>query len=168
MPAVAGDAASPGDAPIVADSPAVPSVTYRAMVAATAPVTFGGPTPTETFCTYQITLEQLVVELGITPAGHINRARVQDLNVETTTADCTFGTIPENVATYTLESAIPSATGLTLKFAGAEANDPQATLSVAVSAIDTGAPQAVLVFQRVDSVAPFNWAVTATLPLAPE
>jgi len=143
------------------DSAVETATTYRGTLDATDPVTFGG----QTFCTYMITLKQLVVELAITPSGQVRSGHVQDLNSETTTADCPNGTIEPNIAMYTLASAAPSQSGTTLTFQGAAANEPAADLIVELSTTGS-ARQATLGFHRSDADPPLDWSVVATLALS--
>jgi hypothetical protein len=137
------------------------ATTYRGTLDQTSPVTFGG----DPYCSYTITLKQLDVELGILPSSHqVTTGRVQDLNLEASLPPCTLPTIPPGIATYTLASAAPSATGTKLTFQGAADNAPVASLGINLS--PSGSTyQATLTFQRTDSEALLNWSVIATIPL---
>jgi len=155
--------ATPGDAPI-GDAPEIPAA-YRGMLDATQSVTFGGMFGQDNYCTYMITLKQLVIELGITPSGQVRTGRVQDLNFETTTADCEFDPIEPNVAMYTLASTAPGPGGMTLTFQGAPANNPTVDLVVELSTAGS-VHQASLGFHRSDIDPPLDWAVVATVALS--
>jgi len=141
------------------------ATTYRGTRDVVAPVTFGGKLGDQNFCTYMITLKQLVIELAITPSGQVRTGHVQDLNVETTTADCPNGTIPPNIAMYTLASATPSQTGMTLAFQGAASNEPTVDLVVELSTAGS-AHQASLGFHRSNASPPLDWSVVTTLALS--
>lgn len=155
------------------DAGATPA-TFRGMTE-TQPVTFGGKAAVGTaiYCMYKITLKQLDVELAILPSGEVSDGRVQDLNVEeiipSTTpvvCDANTGTIPPNIATYTLASATPAATGLTLAFHAAATNHPAATLAGTLLPAGDGY-LVTLSFHRTDAAdAVLNWTVAASLPLA--
>lgn len=139
------------------------------------PVTFGGKAAvgTATYCMYKITLKQLVVELAILPSGGVSDGRVQDLNFEevipSTTpvvCDSTTGTIPPNIATYTLASAAPAASGVSLTFQGGATNRPNATLAGTVLPAGDGY-LVTLKFHRTDAIDEvLNWTVAASVPLA--
>jgi hypothetical protein len=156
------------EAPAVPDAASDLPITYQASLAATDPVTFGGPVTGHNYCFYTITLKQLSLELAITPSGSVRSGRVQALNSEATTADCDQGTIPENIATYTFVSAAPSGSGMTLTFQGAAANMPPASLAVELSTAGT-AHQARLRFHRLGVDPPLDWSVvTPSLSLSPQ
>lgn len=164
-PAGANDAGAPDAPGIPIDAPSDSSVTYAGMLEQTTPVAYGGSAGTVVFCSYEITLQQLAIELGITPQGRISRGHVQAINVETA-ADCPFAVIPANLAQYTFRSSRASADGLTLLFAGAPGNDPSADLQVDLTALDS-MPVATLSFARNDAGPPLDWKVVATVTLAP-
>jgi hypothetical protein len=159
------DAAIPPDAPLprkyTGGQDVVPSVT------------FGGPSMTIVYCMYTITLKELEIELAILPSGQVTDGRVQDLNVEavivSTTPNCpaTIGVIPQNIATYMLESTKPAPGGQLLTFKGAPTNKPRVTLAVELAIVGS-AYQAKLGFHRNDQLAPFDWSVVTTLSLSPK
>ena len=130
-------------------------------------VTFGGLP----FCTYTITLKQLEVEIGILPTGQIATGQVQDLNVEavvpSTTPNCPadLEVIPPNIATYTMQSVMPSANGETLTFKGGPSNMPPVDLTVELTTVGS-AYQARLGFHRNNVVPPLDWSVIATVSLS--
>ena len=158
---VAGDSV---DAAVI-DSPdaALPATTYKAQLAATPPVTFGGPP----YCMYTMTLQQLQVELAIQPNGNIVSGSVQDLNLEAKILPCTVGVIPPKIATYTFESAKPAPTGMTLTFRGATANEPTVALTATLTPAG-GSYSIVLGFRRSIADPLLAWAVVATLALTPQ
>jgi hypothetical protein len=165
-------AATPTDAG--GDAAATPT-TFRGMTD-TQPVTFGGKAAvgTATYCMYKITLKQLAVELAILPSGAVASGRVQDLNVEevipSTTpvvCDSTTGTIPPNIATYTLASTTPAAGGgVSLTFRGGATNQPNATLTGTVLPAGDGYLVTLSVHRTDASDAVLNWTVASMLPLA--
>jgi hypothetical protein len=139
------------------------------------PVMFGGKAAvgTATYCMYNITLKQLVVELAILPSGGVSDGHVQDLNVEevipSTTpvvCDSNTGTIPPNIATYTLASAAPAASGVSLTFQGGATNQPNATLVGTLLPAGDGY-LVTLKFHRTDAADEvLNWTVASSVPLA--
>jgi len=157
---------TPADAS-VADAAPAPR-TYRGSMDMVPAVTFGGLP----YCTYTITLKQLEVEIGILPSsGKAVSSRVQDLNVEavipSTTPNCPadLEVIKPNIATYTLQSATPSANGQTLAFTGGAGNMPPVDLTVELSSVGS-AYQAKLGFHRNNVVPPLDWSVIATVSLS--
>lgn len=75
--------------------------------------------------------------------------------------------IPASLAHYTLQSAVASGTTTQLIFLGAPDNVPAVSLTADLSPT-TSAYSAVLHFHRTDQDPPLDWAVTVTLPLAPQ
>lgn len=159
---VGGDAG--GSTPDGARTPdAAMARTYQGSIGQTPAVPFGGAP----YCNYTITLKQLELDLDIMPAGPVVSGRVQDLNVEGTDASCPNGVIPASLAHYTLQSAVASGTTTQLIFLGAPDNVPAVSLTADLSPT-TSAYSAVLHFHRTDQDPPLDWAVTVTLPLAPQ
>ena len=146
---------------------AVAPITYKGMLAQTAPTMFGGGT----FCTYTVTFRQIEVEVGIVPTSkQVTTGRVQNLNVEEvvpTTPVCPFGPADPTISNYTLASATPTASGMTLMFQGAAANTPVASLTVTLSPTSSGYT-AALAFHRTDLGPPLDWRVTTTVTLSPQ
>ncbi len=100
------------------------------------------------------------------PSGDAMSGRVQALNVEARDASCTFDTIPQNIATYTLASSIRSGSATTLTFSGASSNAPQASL---VATLSPAGPSytAALTLHRTDAGDPLlAWTVKTTVSLA--
>ena len=152
----------PGDGSV-----AEPPTMYKATMTQTPATPFGG----SPYCSYTITLKQLDVEIGILPSSRqAVSGHVQDLNVEAvvpTTPPCPYTAADPTIANYTLASASPSASGMTLMFQGAPANAPMVSLGVELSSVGP-VYQAKLGFQRTDEPAPLNWSVIVTLMLAPQ
>jgi len=138
-------------------------VTYQGTLDQTLPVTFGGAP----YCMYTITLKQLTVELTIVPPSQVTAGRVQDLNLEAAVPPCPNGNIPPMIATYTLASAMPSPTGMTLTFQGAPGNVPAASLGVELSSAGP-VLQTRLGFHRTDQSSPLDWSVLTTVTLSPQ
>lgn len=141
-------------------------VMYKGTMAQTPAMPFGG----SPFCSYTITLQQLDVELGILPSSkQVTTGRIQDLNVEAvvaTTPPCPYGPAPPSIANYTLATATPSASGMTLTFQGDPTNAPVVSLGVELSSAGS-VYQARLGFLRTDVMPPLNWSVLVTVPLSP-
>jgi len=155
-------ASEPKDA-AVADGPGNETpVMYKATMAQTPATPFGGAP----YCSYTITLKQLDVEFGILPSSkQVTTGRVQDLNVEAVVPPCQYGPSPPSIATYTLTSATPSATGTTLTFQGDPANAPMVSLGVELTSAGS-VYQARLGFQRTDVPSPLNWSVLVTVTMS--
>jgi hypothetical protein len=130
------------------------TIPFRGTLAQTPAVAFGGAP----YCNYTITLKQLEIDLDLLPSGQVTTGRVQALNVEATDANCPYLPIPPNIASYTLQSAVPAGTATRLTFQGATGNVPAASLSPS-----GGAYSAMLTFHRTDQGPPFDWIVNATL-----
>jgi hypothetical protein len=156
---------TPADAAVVDAAP--PPRAYRGTMDMVPTVTFGGLP----FCTYTITLKQLQVELGILPSGLVASGQVQDLNVEavipSTMPNCPadLEVIPPNIATYAMQSVMPSPTGQTLTFKGGAGNMPPVDLTLELSTVGS-AYQAKLGFHRNNVAPPLDWSVIATVSLS--
>jgi hypothetical protein len=152
----------PGDAATAPD--ADPATTYHGVLDHTEPLAFGG----QGFCDYRMTLKDLVVDLAITASGRVPSAHVQDENVEELAMPCgDAGTIPPNTATYDLELATPSTTGIGLSFTAAPANQPHATLAANLTRTAAGYT-AALVFHRFGEATVLNWTIYVSVELAPQ
>lgn len=163
-----GDAAGPGS-----DGSVPAAVMWEGKPSADPSSNFGG---NNMFCNYTITLKQLDVQLAILPSGVVTSGQVQDLNVEaivpsTTPFVCTAtspGTIPPNIATYKLATAVPSASGATLTFQGDATNMPPASLEIDLTKVNS-MYSATLKFHRNDGQpAVLLWMVMAMLTLTPK
>lgn len=137
------------------------TVTYKGALDQTPPVMFGGGS----FCKYTIELKQLSVELGVLPSKQVTTGRVQALNVEAVVPPCTFAPAPPVIGNYTLASAKPSASGMTLQFTGAATNSPTVDLVIELAAVGS-AYQARLGFHRTDQSPPLDWSVVTTFSLS--
>jgi hypothetical protein len=156
-------ASPPGDAVTVPD--ADPATTYHGGLDHAEPLAFGGPG----FCSYLMTLKDLVVDVTITASGQVPSAHVQDLNVEEITMPCgdpPASPIGPNTATYDLELAAPSTTGIGLSFTAATTNEPHATLAANLTRTATGYT-AALVFHRFGEATVLNWTIYVSVELAP-
>jgi hypothetical protein len=157
-------ASPPGDAATAPD--ADPVITYLGSLDHTEPLAFGG----QGFCDYRMTLKQLEVQIAITASGQVPSAHVQDLNVEELITmpcgDPPAGTIPPNTATYDLELATPSTTGIGISFTAANTNEPHATLAANLTRTATGYT-AALVFHRFGEATVLNWTIFVSVELAP-
>jgi hypothetical protein len=149
------DPAIPGDAD--------PTTVYRGHLDQTPPLAFGPPI----FCAYVMTLKQLAVEVAITAAGRVASAHVQDLNVEELAMPCgDVGTIAPNVATYELDLATQSTTGIGVTFTAGRTNQPLVTLAANLTRAGAGYT-AALSFHRFGQEPPLNWTIQVSLDLAP-
>jgi hypothetical protein len=152
------------DALVTDGPPAEMPRTYSGTMAATPLKAYGG----SGFCNYTITLKMLDVELGILPSSsRVISGHVQDLNVEAlaTGTTCPAPPIPPTIANYSFTSAAPTASGMTLTFQGAAANNPGVTLFIDLALAGT-TYTATLRFHRSDQGPPVDWAVTVPLPLS--
>lgn len=151
----------------VTSEPMDGAVMYKATIDQTPAMPFGG----SPYCSYTIVLKQLDVELGILPSSkQVTTGRVQDLNVEAvvpTTPPCEYPAADPTIATYTLTSATPGASGTTLTFQGDPANAPAVSLGAELSSAGS-VYQAQLGFQRTDEPSPLNWSVLVTVTLSPQ
>ena len=158
-------ASTPGEP--TADAPAESSspITFKGTLAQTNPTMFGGAP----YCTYNIVLKQLDVQLAIVPSSkQVTAGNVQNLNFETvvpTDPACPYPPASPTISNYTLFSASPSPTGMRLTFQGAAANTPVASLVADLSPIGS-AYQVRLAFHRTDQPPPLDWAVVATVLLS--
>jgi hypothetical protein len=151
----------PTDAAIAVD--AEPTTVYRGHLDQTPPLAFGPPI----FCAYVMTLKQLDVEVAITAAGRVASAHVQDLNVEELAMPCgDIGTIAPNVATYELDLATRSTTGIGVTFTAGRSNEPTATLAANLTRAGAGYT-AALIFHRVGQEPALNWTIQVAVDLAP-
>ena len=159
------DTIPPGDAAIVPD--ADPVTTYQGRLDHTEPLPFGG----QGFCDYRMTLKQLEVDVAITASGQVRSAHVQDLNFEELITmpcgDPPASPIAPNTATYDLELATPSTTGIGLTFTAAKPNEPTVTLAANLTRTDAGYA-AALVFHRVGQAPVLNWTIYVSVALAPQ
>jgi hypothetical protein len=155
----------PSDAAIAPD--ADPVTTYKGRLEQTPPLAFGGVD----FCDYLMTLQQLEVEVAITASGQVRSAHVQDVNFEEIVTmpcgDPPALPIAPNTATYDLELATPSTTGIGLTFTAATTNQPAATLAANLTRAEAGY-NALLVFHRFGEVAVLNWTIHASVALTPQ
>jgi hypothetical protein len=162
--ACSGGDSPPSDAAIAAD--ADPATTYHGVLDHTEPLAFGG----QGFCDYRMTLKDLVVDVAITASGRVPSAHVQDLNFEELiTMPCgepPASPIGPNTATYDLELATPSTTGIGLTFTAATTNHPPATLAANLTRSATGYT-AALVFHRFGEATVLNWTIYVSVELAP-
>jgi hypothetical protein len=150
-----------GDA---AAADADPTTTYKGHLDATQPLPFGG----QGFCNYLMTLEQLEVEVAITASGQVPSAHVQDENVEALAVPCgDVGTIPRNTATYDLDRATPSTTGIGVTFTAGRTNEPTVTLAANLTRTVAGYA-ADLVFHRFGQPPILNWTIYVSVELAPQ
>jgi hypothetical protein len=151
----------PADAAITVD--AEPTTAYRGHLDHTEPLAFGPPI----FCSYVMTLKQLDVEVAITAGGRVASAHVQNLNFEELAMPCgDTGTIAPNVATYELDLATQSTTGIGLTFTAGRSNEPTVTLAANLTRAGAGYT-AALMFHRFGQAAALNWTIQASVDLAP-
>jgi len=148
----------------VTSEPRDGAVMYKATMDQTPAMPFGG----SPYCSYTIVLKQLDVELGILPSSkQVTTGRVQNLNVEAVVPPCDYPAADPTIATYTLASATPSASGTTLTFQGATTNSPAVSLGVELTSAGS-VYQARLGFQRTYEPPPLNWSVLVTVTLSPQ
>jgi hypothetical protein len=163
-------ARTPGDASHADGSGGQPDST---LPDAPMPVTYHGGPVTQTapfggvvYCKYTITLKDVTLDLDILPSGQLITGTVKGANVEGGAANCPLPFIPPNMASYTLQSAVPNGATTKLTFQGASGNVPRASLVVDLSR--NGASYlAMMTFQRTDQVPELNWKVVVpALPVA--
>jgi hypothetical protein len=158
-----GEETEPPPSPTETLPPAGPKA-YRGTLALTDKVPFGG----EPYCTYEIALSDVSVEVTVGDGGEATAATVGDVTNEATTGDCPHPPAPQTTQEFTLKTASTTASGTHLEFEGAEANSPKTTLVVDLTASASGAYDATLQWKRVDQPAPLDWTVTAVVPLVAE
>lgn len=121
-----------------------------------APVTFGG---TAGYCSYRITMKNLVVDLASDDSGHIVLGSVSaDAVEETLSPNCNEPT-PKNTHRY----ALVTATGSHLELTGAASNRPEASLTIDAN-FDSPSPLLSLHFHRTDQGPPLDWQISVQVP----
>jgi hypothetical protein len=154
-------ATSPSDGAAVPD--AAMALAYKGAMAESPVAAYGGPP--STFCNYTMTLRQLEIELGILATGQVISGRFQDLAIEGKDAACTLGVIPPKIASYTLQSAVPSGAITKLTFLGAATNEPRTSLVGNLTRSGAGY-SAALTVQRTDQIPVLTWTINVTLSLS--
>jgi len=150
--------------PLPPDSPVTPT-TYRGMVSQTTPaVNFGGGPPPA--CTYTATLKQLDIQLAILPSARVMSGQLQALYVEGVVMTCMYSPADPSIMNFTLASATPGASGMTLSFQEKAGDHPGSSLAVVLSPTGAGY-QAQLTFHRTDLGPPLDWTIVTTAMLGP-
>lgn len=136
----------------------VPSdTTWMGTLAQTTSATFGG----DPYCTYRTHFENVKVKLTLVAGGTVKVAEVTANAVEEGLNGCPNAPIAPNLHDYVL--AAPA--GVTFTAPSAAGNLPHAAMRAEVDA--TGRSGSVLLtWHRDDMDAPFDWTITATVPLS--
>jgi hypothetical protein len=156
------DAAAAADASgSTADAALEPSsTTYAGMLDAIPAVPFGGPP----YCEYTITLEEVGLEVEVSPSGQVIGAEAGNLSTEGTLPPCT-DVIPPTVVSYNLATATRTDAGARLMMRGAPGNVPLTTLTIELARAGDGF-EAELTWKRTDQPPPLDWVVTAAMTLS--
>lgn len=139
------------------DEPSAPKV-FAGTLAAAPKAAFGG----SGYCNYEVTLEDVAVEIAVGDGGVVTSATVTDHVVEKA-LECQYAPMKPADQSFSLAAA----NGTRLSFAGAATNQPKTDLVVDLAAT-AGGYQASLTWTRTDQKAPLAWTVTADLALAPK
>jgi hypothetical protein len=159
----------PSGSPVPAPDPLDPdggfdagpqSMRWKASLAATTPVEFGGGQA----CLYRITLQQVNVDIVAAANGDIVAANVTAIAFEEVlSTPCDNVAIPAHTHTYALETAtlLPSGVGH-LELAPLATNHPPASL-VIEGDFRVPSPSLSLAWHRTDYGPPLDWRVNAQL-----
>lgn len=144
-------------------------VTFRGTLSSTAPVEFGGPYMDANYCRYTVTLKNIEIDVVVAD-GRLVASTVKNQMAEAFVGTCGSQqpTIKTNLHTYALSSAVTSTSGgFRAEYLYASGNEPKATLVIDLAPTTTGYT-ASATWHRNDIVKPFDWTVTATIPIAQE
>jgi hypothetical protein len=132
--------------------------TWTGTLAATTATSFGG----SPYCDYRTHLEDVNVKLVIGSDGKVKSADVTGKAVEEALNGCEYAPIAPNTHDYALTAGADS-TSFTVN-GGGSAAQPHALMTADVSA-DGATGSVALTWHRNDIDAPFDWTITATVPL---
>jgi hypothetical protein len=145
------------------DTPVTPAAIdskWSGTLAKTSAVTFGG----SPYCTYRTHLENVVVNLTTDPDGVIKGATVTGKAIEEALNNCPNKPIPANNHLYSFVPTTAITGGFTTE--GAAANQPRALLNATVKADNSASTGTVtLAIHRDDIGSPFDWTITAAVPV---
>lgn len=140
---------------------------FRGTLSSTAPVTFGGPYMDASYCRYSVTLKNIELDMVVAD-GKLVASTVKNQMAEAFVGTCGSQqpTIKTNLHTYALSSAVTSTSGgFRAEYLYASGNEPKATLVIDLAPTTTGYT-ASATWHRNDIGKPFDWTVTATVPVA--
>lgn len=146
--------------PTAATTPA-PDTTWTGTLAKTEAVAFGGAP----YCNYKTHFENITVRITMNGDGSVKFADVNGNAVEETVGTCSNKPIAENTHDYAFTPAAPVA-GSTFQASGGAANQPHAMLNASVAVTTDG--HVTLTWHRDDIGSPFDWTITADVPLTKE
>lgn len=138
-----------------------PDTTWTGTLAATDTVAFGGAP----YCNYKTHFENVTVRITMAGDGSVKFADVNGNAIEQTVGTCTEKPLAENTHDYPFTPAAPT-TGDQFTASGAKANLPHATMNATVTTVGDG--HVTLSWHRDDIGSPFDWTITADVPLTKE
>lgn len=141
--------------------PAKPPSVFRASLAATTKVSFGGAP----YCRYEVTLRSVSIEVSIAEGGAVTAALVKDTVVEAAPG-CATPPMKPAPQVFTLASSTATTTGTHLEFTGAAENQPKTTLTLDLVSKIGGGYDATARWKRIDQKAPLDWLITSRMVLA--
>lgn len=138
------------------------ATTYVGTLDTTTTVRFGG-TP---YCSYDVTLKNVKIEVAALPDGSVIGASVRDTMVEASVPPCTLSPAPPADCSFAFTKATTTATGVQLAFKGASTNHPATELLIDLTKAG-GSYEAAARWRRTDQVAPLVWVVSTKITLGP-
>jgi hypothetical protein len=138
------------------------ATTYIGTLDATPTVRFGG----SPYCSYDVTLKSVRIEVAALPSGEIIGASVTDTMVEASVPPCTYSPAPPSDCSFAFTTATPDADGYQLDFKGAASNHPATKLVVSLTKVGASY-EAKANWHRTDQGAPLDWTVTTKITLGP-
>ena len=140
---------------------------FHGTLAATATVSFGGNYADASYCKYTVTLKNVTIDL-LVQGDQLVASTVKDQMVEAIVGTCSSPSIATNTQTFALATAATATGGgFHSTYLGASGNQPRESLVVDLTRNGTGYI-ASATWHRIDLFPPFDWTVTATIPIAPQ